>query len=148
MADILHLAGIKASPTEVFDALTQQAHIRNWWSQFTEAVPEVGGRNSVSFYGGMVTFDLRVTELVPGGKVAWEVEGGPPDWMGTTITWTLSEGEGPAAGQTMVHLAHRGFASTGGNFASVNYNWGWYLTSLKFYLEKGEGMPHTEADLM
>ena len=148
MADILHLAGIKAEPNEVFEALTHQDHIRSWWSQFTEAALEVGALNVVSFYGGMAEFKLRVQELVPGEKVVWAVEGGPPDWMGTTITWTLSEGEGPAAGQIMVHLAHRGFASTGGNFASVNYNWGWYLTSLKFYLEKGEGMPHTEADMM
>jgi hypothetical protein len=47
----------------------------------------------------------------------------------------------------MLHLAHSDFASTGGNFAGVNYNWGWYVTSIKFLLEKGEGMPHTDADL-
>ena len=148
MADIYHLAGVKAGPEQIFEALTEQAHIRNWWSQFTEAEPRVGALNVVSFYGGMAEFKLRVKELVSGEKVVWAVEGGPPDWANTTIIWSLSEGEGPTAGQTMVHLAHRGFASTDGNFASVNYNWGWYLTSLKFYLEKGEGMPHTEADMM
>jgi hypothetical protein len=68
---------------------------------------------------------------------------GPPDWLDTTITWSLTADEG----QTMLHFAHRGFASMGGNFAGVNYNWGWYITSLKFLLEKGEGMPHTDADL-
>jgi uncharacterized protein YndB with AHSA1/START domain len=148
MADIFHLAGIKAEPNEVFEALTHQDHIRSWWSQFTEASPEVGALNVVSFYGGMAEFKLRVQELVPDEKVVWAVEGGPPDWADTTITWSLSAGEGMTAGQTMVHLAHRGFAEMDASFANVNYNWGWYLTSLKFYLEKGEGMPHTEADMM
>lgn len=51
------------------------------------------------------------------------------------------------ATRARVFLAHRGFVSTEGNFASVNYNWGWYVSSLKFYLEKGQGMPHTDADM-
>ena len=147
MADILHLVGIRADRSQVFDALTRQAHIRSWWSQFTQAEAAVGAVNRVSFYGGMVVFELTVETLAPGEKVVWAVTGGPPEWLGTQITWTLSDGEGPNAGHTMVHFAQTGFESTGGNFASVNYNWGWYLTSLKFYLEKGAGMPHTEADL-
>ncbi len=71
------------------------------------------------------------------------MEDGPPDWADTTITWTLSENEG----QTVLSFAHSGFASTEGNFAGINFNWGWYIISLKFYLEKGKGMPHTDADL-
>ena len=147
MADILHLVGIHSDRNRIFKALTSQADIQGWWSQFTEAEARVGAVNRVSFYGGMVVFELRVESLVPGEQVVWAVTGGPPDWQGTRITWTLTDGEGPSAGQTMVHFTHAGFESTGGNFASVNYNWGWYLTSLKFYLEKGTGMPHTEADM-
>jgi uncharacterized protein YndB with AHSA1/START domain len=144
MADILHQVGFKASPQAVYAALTQTDKVKSWWSEHSVFEAQVGTLASVSFYNNMVTFKLRITELVPDQKVVWAVEGGPPDWANTTITWTISTHEG----QTMLHLAHRGFASTEGNFAGVNYNWGWYMTSLKFYLEKGEGMPHTDADLM
>jgi uncharacterized protein YndB with AHSA1/START domain len=147
MADILHLVGVQADRKRVFEALSQQADLQGWWSQFTEAEARVGAVNRVSFYGGMVVFELTVEILTPGERIVWAVTGAPPDWMGTKITWTLSDGEGPAAGQTMIHFAQTGFESMEGNFASVNYNWGWYLTSLKFYLEQGEGMPHTEADM-
>ncbi len=140
MADVLHMVGVNATPEDLYMVLTEEKGLRSWWSQHSH----VDGDNlNVSFYNNMVTFNLRVAELDPNRKVVWAVEGGPPDWADTTITWTISVNEG----QTMLHLAHRGFASTGGNFAGVNYNWGWYVTSIKFLLEKGEGMPHTDADL-
>ena len=143
MADVLHQAGIKTTREQAFTALTETKGLQSWWSEHSQIEPHVGSLATVSFYNNMVTFKLRVVELVPNTKVVWAVEGGPPDWANTTITWSLSDHEG----QTMLHLAHRGFASTEGNFAAVNYNWGWYVTSLKFYLEKGKGMPHTDADL-
>jgi uncharacterized protein YndB with AHSA1/START domain len=142
MADILHEVGIQAPPDDVYEALTQSRGLKSWWSEHSSVEPTVGSLARVSFFNDAVTFKLRVAELAP-DRVVWEVEDGPPDWADTTITWNLAEDNG----QTVVRFAHRGFASMEGNFASVNYNWGWYLTSLKFYLERGEGMPHTDADL-
>ena len=143
MADILHQVGVQASQGDVYTALTEQAGLKSWWSEHSVIEPTVGSQGRVSFYNNAVTFKFRVEELIPGEKVVWAMVEGPPDWLDTTITWSLSADEG----QTMLHFAHRGFASTDGNFAGVNYNWGWYITSLKFLLEKGEGMPHTDADL-
>ena len=145
--DSLHQVGIKASPEAIYKALTEQNGIKSWWSEHTEAEPTVGGVNEVSFYGGMAVFKLRNAGLEKGEKVVWAVEDGPPPWVGTKITWTMSPGEGPTEGQTILDLAHRGLNLPEGPFASINYTWGWYLTSLKFYLEKGEGMPHTDADM-
>ena len=143
MADVLHQVGIQASPEKLYTALTETAGLKSWWSEHSSIEPKEGSLASVSFYNNAVTFKLRIAELVPNKKIVWAVEGGPPDWADTKIIWTLAENKG----QTILHLAHRGFASTEGNFAAVNYNWGWYVTSLKFYLEKGKGMPHTDADL-
>ena len=143
MADVLHELGIQATPDAVYAALTEEAGIKAWWSEHTKAEPTVGFLNEVSFYGNMVTFKLRNQTLEPGKRVVWAVEGGPPDWANTAMTWTISTKDG----KTTLHFAHRGFASTEGSFASINYNWGWYLISLKFYLEKGAGMPHTDADM-
>ena len=143
MADILHQVGLQASPEELYTSLTEQAGLKSWWSEHSVIEPTAGALGRVSFYNNAVTFEFRVEELVPGEKVVWAMVGGPPDWLDTTITWSLAADEG----QTMLHFAQRGFASTDGNFAGVNYNWGWYITSLKFLLEKGEGMPHTDADL-
>lgn len=143
MADILHQVGIGATPERLYTALTDQQDVRAWWSEHSSIEPTAGSQARVSFYNDAVVFVFQVAELVPGQKVVWAIQDGPPDWLNTTITWSISVVDG----QTMIHLAHRGFPSMEGNFAGVNYNWGWYITSLKFYLEKGEGMPHTDADL-
>jgi len=145
--DSLHQVGIKASAEAIYRAVTEQDGIKSWWSEHTKAEATVGFVNKVSFYGGMVVFMLRNAALTAGEKVVWVVDGGPPPWLGTEITWTMSLGEGPQEGQTILDFAHRGLDMAEGPFASINYNWGWYLTSLKFYLEKGEGMPHTDADM-
>lgn len=142
MADILHLVGIESTPENIYAALTESKGLQGWWSQHSEATPEVGTSVSVSFYDGMMAFKFKVTELEPGSKVVWAFENGPPDWADTTVTWTISEGEG----QTMLNFAHSSFASTEGGFAGYNFNWGWFLASLKAYAEKGKGMPHTDAD--
>ncbi len=143
MADILHQVGIQGQPEQIYDLLTTENGLKRWWSEHSQLEPGVGSLARVSFYNDMVIFELRVKEQVANEKVVWAVEGGPPDWMGTEITWTIGADQmGP-----YLHFAHRGFESMEGNFASVNYNWGWYITSIKFLMEKGEGMPHTDADL-
>ncbi len=143
MAEILHEVGIQAPAARIYQALTTTEGLQRWWSQHSRIEPGPGGKARISFYNDAVVFELRNKASDPGKKVVWTVESGPPDWIDTEISWTLTESEGP----TNVFLAHRGFASTEGNFASVNFNWGWYFISLKSYLEKGEGMPHTDADL-
>jgi hypothetical protein len=91
----------------------------------------------------MVVFKLSIDELEPSEKVYWGVEQGPPGWKNTRITWDLSSDNG----KTKILLGHRGWASTDGMYPSVSYNWAWYLTSLKNYVETGSGMPHTDADM-
>jgi len=145
--DSLHQIEIAASPEAIYSAITEQSGISNWWSEHTKAEAKVGFLNEVSFYGGMVQFQLRNETLAAGESVVWAVEGGPPPWIGTKIRWSLSPGEGPSAGKMVLDFAHRNLELPEKVFASINYNWGWYLTSLKFYLEKGAGMPHTDADM-
>ncbi|MEK6222406.1 MAG: SRPBCC domain-containing protein [Chloroflexota bacterium] len=143
MADILHAVEVQASAEKIYKAITEQDGLIGWWSQHSKIEPSEGAMASVGFYGGMVTFEFSVDELDANHKVVWSLKNGPPDWLNTKITWTLTEEEG----KTLVYFAHTGFANMEGNFAGVNYNWGWYLTSLKFYIEKGAGTPHTDADL-
>jgi len=145
--DSIHQVGIKAPAEAVFEALTEQDGIKGWWSEHTRAEPAVGAVNEVSFYGGMAVLMLRNAALTPGKKVEWAVEGGPPPWIGTAISFNMSAGEGPSEGQTILDFAHRGLEMPEGAFGSINYNWGWYLNSLKKYVEEGQGMPHTDADM-
>jgi hypothetical protein len=43
-----------------------------------------------------------------------------------------------------VLFAHRDFKASGENIASATTRWGFYLLSLKRYLETGKGTPNPE----
>ena len=143
MVDILHAVTINAPPAAVYAALTEQNGLRSWWTEHATAEPKVGTVATFSFYGGRAVFNFHIDALEPARNVAWAVEQGAPGWEHTRITWDLADDKG----QTNVLFGHRDWASTEGNYASTNYIWGWYLTSLKNYLETGTGTPHTDADM-
>lgn len=139
MPDILHEVTIKASPEKVYKALTEQSGLAAWWTRDVTAQPKVG---TVSEFRFDMTFKMKVDELDTGRKVYWTpVDGGPPDWAGTRITWDLNSVDGG----TRVLFGHRDYASTEGSFANVSYNWAGYLISLKHYLETGKGAPYPES---
>ena len=143
MVDILHEVTIAASPEKVYQALTDQSDLQGWWTEHATAKAQTGTVSEFSFYGGMAVFRLNVDELEPGQKVYWSVKEAVPGWDNTRITWDLAENEG----QTTLRFGHRNWASTDGIYASVSYNWAWYMTSLKAYVETGTGTPHTDADM-
>ncbi len=139
MADILHLVPIEASPEEIYDALTKGEGLRAWWTTDVDAEPAVGSPAEFRFEGGQVVMHMRVERLEPGEAVSWSVQDpAPPEWDGTEITWNIVPGEGA----TNLLFGHRGWKATDGSFPAINYNWAYYLTSLKDYLEKGGGFPH------
>ena len=67
MADLLHQAGIQASPNALYKALMEAEGLKGWWSEHSVVEDSVA---SVSFYNNMVTFKLRVSEAVPNTQYA------------------------------------------------------------------------------
>jgi Activator of Hsp90 ATPase homolog 1-like protein len=66
----------------------------------------------------------------------------PGGWEGTTITFDLrTDGDG-----TVLLFAHRGFKQADEGYARVTTGWGYYLVSLRQYLETGKGAPHPDID--
>jgi uncharacterized protein YndB with AHSA1/START domain len=140
MADILHQVPIAAEPHAVFKAITDQAGLACWWTEAVEAEEEVGAVARFSFEGGDVVMLMEITKLEEAERVEWQVlDPAPPEWKGTSVTWELA----PTDEGTRLLFGHRHWQSTAGSFAAINYNWAYYLTSLKQYLETGKGFPHT-----
>ena len=139
MADILQMVPINAEPEAVYRAITQPEGLSAWWTTAVEAQAKVGTVAEFRFEGGQVVMLMKVVELDEPGVVRWQVEDpAPPEWAGTQVTWNIS----PSDDGAQLLFGHRGWDSTEGSFAAINYNWGYYLTSLKQYLETGEGFPH------
>ncbi|HVO00671.1 MAG TPA: SRPBCC domain-containing protein [Candidatus Cybelea sp.] len=144
MPDIVHLIRIKAAPARVYEALTTADGIAGWWTRDVTLDGAVGGIGAFQFYGCTSMTRVRIDTLEPERRVAWTVlnSDAPGGWDDTTIAFTLRrDGE-----ETVLSLAHRGFASESEGFALVSTGWAYYLVSLQHLLERGAGKPQQEKD--
>ncbi|MDQ4489155.1 SRPBCC domain-containing protein [Sinomonas sp. ASV486] len=136
MVDILHRIGVaKSSPDDVYAALTTIEGLSGWWARNTTGKTDVGGVIAFRFVPG--GFDMKVIESVPGKKVLWEVVDGPAEWIGTHVSWDLSQ----AGDYTIVLFAHEGWAEPVEFMHHCSTKWATYLLSLKQLLESGAGSP-------
>lgn len=141
MPEILHLIKIRAPRDAVYRALSTEEGIRNWWTRDAVLAPDVGGGGAFGFYERGMVIKLKIADRRPPSRMAWDVvssTGGAFD--GTAITFDVKSDEEIAS----VLFAHRGFKDVPGNIASATTRWGFYLLSLKHYLETGKGSPNPE----
>lgn len=136
MSNILLEFTIDAPPKDVYTAITQEEGVKGWWTSDTSVDQTVGGTAEFGFGGGGFTFEI--TQLKPAKHIEWKTLQAMPDWDGTRVTFDLDA----ANGGTKVLFGHRDFASEDGSFASVSYNWAYFMMSLKSYVENGNGTPY------
>lgn len=138
MTAIMHKIEMDASPATVFDALVTQAGLSAWWTDAT-AQPEIGSEAKFAFGPqGEHVVKMKVTELVPGGKVVWQCVEGPWEQTG------LFEFDLEAIERgTALRFTHSDWPEADDFFRHCNSKWGFFLgTSLKDYVETGQGKPH------
>ena len=115
MADIFHCLRMNASPDDVFRAVTEEELLRPWWANDDD-------------------LDVRCVQIADGASVAWRCFAGPPEWIGTDITFAFAR-EG---GATVVRFAHRNWRETSDAFARCTTKWGRVLLALKSRVETPE----------
>ena len=142
MVDIIHRIGIKASPDEVYAALATVDGVAGWWTKQTTGDSKVGEVITVRFrdHGAVKDkgrMDLEVLELEPGKQVRWRVTAGPEEWIGTDVTFSLSQ----ADAQTIVVFGHRNWREAVEFTAHCSMKWATFLLSLRQFVETGKGRP-------
>ena len=93
MADIIHRVGIKAPLAHVYEALATVEGVARWWTDETSGSSKTGGSVEVVFRAhgdekGRMEFE--VLELRPNERVHWRCKSGPPEWVGTDVTFQLT----------------------------------------------------------
>ena len=81
---------------------------------------------------------MTVEELDPANFVRWKVSNSA--WQGNNIEFSLRADRN----DTTLLFAHRGFPRADDGFASATTRWGFYLLSLKRYLQTGKGTPNPD----
>lgn len=133
---------VDRAPEHVFDAVTD---VRSWWMTKIDGDTRAVSDEFSFRVPGVHYCRMRVTELVPGEKVVWQVVdnhmtfiGDQSEWMGTEIRFELTGRDGG----TELRFTHDGLVPTYECFDICRNAWTFYVgDSLRSLTETGEGKP-------
>jgi uncharacterized protein YndB with AHSA1/START domain len=132
--EIVHTVEIEAPVASVEEAITTASGLSSWW---TRGASVDGDRISFTFEKGFNPV-MRVDQRERGKLVAWAPESGADPWMGSTIRFELGERDG----KTAILFRHRYAQDLPDEvFGVFNFNWAYYLESLRLLCETGSGKP-------
>lgn len=141
MKTIIHVTDISAPRERVFEALTTIEGLAAWWSATVDGDAGSGGLIDFTF-GGDFNPDMQVTDFESPSALGWECVGGVEQWADNTFRFELED-----RGR-LTHLRFRHDYATelsDDDYGIYNYNWGYYLESLRLYCQAGEGKPFRVA---
>ena len=137
---------VDQSPKEVFDAIT---NVRGWWSQEIEGDTLHLGDEFTYRYQDVHRCKMRVTEAVPGQRIAWRVLDNyfsftkdKTEWIGTTVEFEIL----PRDGKTEVRFTHQGLVFEYECYQICADAWTSYVTgSLRNLIATGQGNPNLRS---
>ena len=141
MADITHRIGIKSSAQNVYKALSTIDGLAGWWTDDVSGSSEIGGKIQFTFkslkgdvLGQMV---MQVTALEPNKKVHWRCLEGPAEWIGTDITFDLTQQDE----YTILIFGHRNWREVVEFTGHCSMKWAVFMLSLRDLVLTGKGKP-------
>jgi hypothetical protein len=135
---------VPQSTDDVFAAIN---NVRGWWSGDIEGDTDSLGAEFTYRYEEVHRSRQRITEFVPGKRVAWHVLDGylefvadKEEWTGTDITFDIAQ----VADGTEVRFTHVGLVPQGECYESCSGAWTFYIHgSLRDLITRGKGAPNT-----
>lgn len=138
MPDLRHLLTINAPVNHVFSAVASQGGLQQWWTKETIAEPVEDSIAEFKF-GDSFHHKMQIMDIQANERVEWLVKESTKEWVGTRIIFRFhAEGE-----KTILRFSHLNWLEVTDFFASCNFQWAYYLTSLKMLCEQGKGMPYS-----
>ena len=137
---INHQVGIKATPEEIYRALTETETLAQWWTTDARGSGAKVG-DTLEFWFNKATFCQKfdVQELEPGKRVVWKSPKGQgaEQWEGTEVSFDLSRDDK----QTFIQFRHSGWKESTDFQGHCSMRWAVFMLSLKDVLERGKGRP-------
>jgi uncharacterized protein YndB with AHSA1/START domain len=137
MADIFHQFPIKASPEQVFEAVTTPEGLDAWWTKRSTGKPVEGTEYSL-YFGEGSDWRAVVSKCIRNAEFELQMTVADKDWEGTRIGFRIDERNG----NSLVHFHHLGWPEENDHFRISCYCWAMYLRLLKRHVEHDEFVPY------
>jgi uncharacterized protein YndB with AHSA1/START domain len=140
---IHHVLDIDAAPGTAWKALTEPDRMAGWWStSLTTPAAAVGVQIHWRFAGDFNPV-MQITRLDENRELEWRCVGGHANWQDNTFRFELV-----ALGDQRTKLRFwQDYAVelSDDDYGVYNFNWGYYLESLRVFCETGTGTPFSPA---
>ena len=127
----------RATPAEVYAALTQPAQLLKWFANGAKIDAKKGGRYHLAFSGGYeMKGKVKRAKAAARLTVTWVDKFGKGKTFKTSADFVLRKKNGG----TILKLTHEGFGSGKqwvGLYGAIQSGWAYYLTNLRSVLEHG-----------
>lgn len=137
MKKIIHVLDIKKPRVDVFRALTTSEGLGSWWSKQVKAEAREGAVVDFTFLDEFNP-DMEITALDAPGRLKWKCIGGHEPWQDNTFQFLLVEQD---SGTRLTFAQDYATELDDVAYGIYNFNWGYYLESLRKYVETGKGTP-------
>jgi hypothetical protein len=136
---------VSQSPDQVFAAIN---NVRGWWTGEIEGTTDQLGAEFRYRYQDFHRSTQKITELVPGKKVAWHIVDGSlesfenkTEWIGTDVVFEIERKDG----KTELRFTHVGLVPTFQCYGDCSGAWGFLVgESLRSLITTGKGRPFDE----
>jgi hypothetical protein len=134
---------VDQSSKQVFDAIT---NVRGWWSGDIDGHTDKLGAEFTYRYQDLHRSSQKITELVPGKKVVWQVSNAKinfvedkDEWNGTDIVFEITQ----KGKKTELRFTHIGLVPRIECYGKCAGAWGFYINeSLRDLITTGKGDPN------
>ena len=139
MKTIHHVLDVETEPATVWSALTERDRLAQWWSTEVQTpAAAVGARVDFTFAGDFNP-EMEITALDAPNALAWRCIGGHEPWQLGTFRFEVVALDD---GRTRVRFWQDYAVELSDDAYGVyNFNWGYYLESLRLLCTTGEGKP-------
>lgn len=133
---------VDQSPKEVFDAVN---NVRGWWSEEINGRTDQLGAEFEFHHKNVHHSTQKITEFVPGKKVAWHITDSrlnfvdnKSEWTGTDIVFEIAK----KGDKTELRFTHIGLVPAIQCYGDCSGAWGFYVNdSLRGLITTGKGQP-------
>jgi uncharacterized protein YndB with AHSA1/START domain len=140
MKTIHHVLDIDSDSARIWDALTLPEQLMAWWSTKLSTLLTPTGKTRVDWtFVGDFNPVMEVSTLVPGLELRWRCIGGHQPWADSIFLFRLDPMED---GRTRLRFWQEYAVELDDDaYGSYNFNWGYYLESLRLLCTTGAGKP-------